>query len=288
LKRLALATAVAALLAACADSADSGPDCSPEGPGGWLAFTSTRTGNYDVWLVRPDGGCLRQATSDAAADLFPAWTPDGKLAFSSTRTSGAGVYVYDLASGQVFGIPVLNVTPTAPDFSRAGPWMAFESRAGGTRSDVYAVLASGGTATALTTGPGNSAGATWSPDGATLYFVSSRTGAFLVYSMDSSGGNQVALPGTAGVLGRPALSPDGTTLAYARMGSGGVAEVVAYQLPTGPPRVVTSQGDSDPAFCPTGARLAVSSSRGGTPAIWMVNVADGGNAAADGQPAFRP
>jgi TolB protein len=205
--------------------------------------------------------------------------------------------VYDLASGQESGIPVRDVTPASPSFSRAGTWMAFESRVDGLRSDLFTVPATGGTATALTTGPGNSAGATWSPDGATLYFVSSRTGAFLVYSMDSSGGNQVALPGTAGVLGRPALSPDGTTLAYARMGSGGVAEVVAYRLPAGPPRVVTSQGDSDPAFCPTGARLAVSSNRGGTPAIWMVDVADGGNAvrvtdpgraAADGQPAFRP
>jgi TolB protein len=290
------ALAATLLLAACGGGS-GGPDCSVPGQGApWLAFTSTRSGNYDVWLVRSDGQCLRQVTTDPGADHFPAWSPDGRLAFSSTRTGGAGVYLHDLTTGLETGVPILDVTPAAPAFSPAGPWLAFEGRPAGSRSDLYKVLATGGAPTPLTAAPGSSASATWSPDGAAIYFVSSRTGDYRVYAMDSSGGAQAELPGTSGVLGRLALSPDGTTLAWSRQGTGGAYEVVAYQLPAGPPRVVTSLGDGDPSFDPSGTRLAISSSRGGAPAIWLVDLADGGHpvrvtspptGSVDGNPVFR-
>ena len=295
-REIACALLAAASALACGRSA-GGIDCSPAAPGAaWLGFTSNRTGNYDLYLVHTDGSCLQPLTTDPAADLFPAWTPAGGVGFSSTRASGAGVYVHDLATGQETGIPVVGAVATAPDWSPDGRWLAFEAKAqGASRTDVYTVLASGGGAVALTSGPGNSGGPRWSTDGATIYFVSNRTGPYQLYSMAASGAGQVALAGTSGVLGRPSVSPDGHSIAYARLGAGGVAEVVVRDLGSGAERVVSGQGDGDPAFDPTGRRLAVSSTRAGNPAIWMVDAADGGHpvqvtspagAAIDGQPAF--
>lgn len=264
----------------------------------WLAFTTVASDNYDISLVHADGGCLLPVVADAADDRFPTWTPAGGLGFSSTRSGGSSVYVRDLAAATDDGIPTPGVAAVAPAFSPDGLWVAFEGRASGaTRSDVYRVLSVGGIPAPLTTAPGNSAGPVYSPDGNTLYFVSNRTGAYLVYSMGADGSSQAALAGTSGVLGRPAVSPDGATLAFARLGTGGTAEVVLHDLASHAQVVVTALGDTDPAFDATGTRLAVSSTREGDPAIWLVDAADGGHpvrvttpgaGVVHGQPAFRP
>lgn len=70
------------------------PTWSPDGR--WIAFTSDRSGNRDLWLMRPDGTSLRQLTTHPAHDRNPVWSPDGKrLAFSSNRTGHYEVWAID-------------------------------------------------------------------------------------------------------------------------------------------------------------------------------------------------
>src|SRR5688500_1396797 len=38
-----------------------------------LAFTSDRSGNYDIWALNPDGTGLTNLTNNAAKDYAPAW-----------------------------------------------------------------------------------------------------------------------------------------------------------------------------------------------------------------------
>ncbi|MSQ03202.1 MAG: tolB protein precursor protein [Myxococcales bacterium] len=47
------------------------PAWSPDGA--WLVFSSTRSGDRDLWLVRPDGTDLRQLTTREGADWLPRW-----------------------------------------------------------------------------------------------------------------------------------------------------------------------------------------------------------------------
>jgi TolB protein len=264
----------------------------------WLAFTTVAAGNYDLTLVHADGGCLLPVVENPADDRFPTWTAAGGLGFSSTRSGGSSLYVHGLAAGTDVGIPTPGYSAVAPAFSPDGLWVAFEGKgAGATHSDVYRVLSVGGIPEALTSGTGTNAGPVYSPDGSKLYFVSNRAGAYQVYSMGADGSSQTLLAGTAGVLGRPAVSPDGATLAFSKLDSGGTAEVVLQDLTSNAQVVVSDLGDTDPAFDATGTRLAVSSTRGGDPAIWLIDAADGGNAVrvttpgagvVHGQPAFRP
>lgn len=54
-----------------------------------IAFSSNRSGNWDIWEMKARGGeGLRQLTNYLGTDTQPVWTPDGEhLVFSSTRNS---------------------------------------------------------------------------------------------------------------------------------------------------------------------------------------------------------
>ena len=67
---------------------DQFPRFSPDGR--WIAFSSNRDGNYDVFVVPAAGGKPRQLTFHTAHDNVVGWTHDGKkVVFSSTRGNGA-------------------------------------------------------------------------------------------------------------------------------------------------------------------------------------------------------
>ncbi len=60
------------------------PRFSPDGK--WIAFSSNRYGNYDVFLVPAEGGPAKQLTFHAANDTVVGWTPDSrKVLFQSSR-----------------------------------------------------------------------------------------------------------------------------------------------------------------------------------------------------------
>jgi TolB protein len=55
-------------------------------PDGRLAFSSNRSGDYEIW-VRDASGAETRVTRHAALDAGPAWSPDGRaLIFHSTRS----------------------------------------------------------------------------------------------------------------------------------------------------------------------------------------------------------
>ena len=43
-----------------------------------VAFSSNRNGNFDIYVMDPDGQRLRRLTSTPAHEGEPAWTPDGR------------------------------------------------------------------------------------------------------------------------------------------------------------------------------------------------------------------
>jgi tricorn protease len=63
------------------------PRFSPDGK--FIAFSSNREGNYDVYVVPVEGGKPRQLTFHSADDMVVGWSPDGrKILFQSTRGDG--------------------------------------------------------------------------------------------------------------------------------------------------------------------------------------------------------
>ncbi len=71
------------------DFSDS-PTWSPDGS--LLAFASNRSGNFEIYVRRVDGGQEVNVTNDPGQDFQPAFSPDGNwIAFVSTRSSRTGM-----------------------------------------------------------------------------------------------------------------------------------------------------------------------------------------------------
>ncbi len=69
--------------------ADFAGAVSPDGK--WLAFTSRRSGNLDIWIKSTGGGFASQITVHKADDYNPDWSANGKqLVFTSVREDAAG------------------------------------------------------------------------------------------------------------------------------------------------------------------------------------------------------
>jgi tricorn protease len=60
------------------------PRFSPDGK--WIAFSSDRNGNFDVFIVSSEGGAVKQLTFHSSDDTVLGWTPDSRqVLFASNR-----------------------------------------------------------------------------------------------------------------------------------------------------------------------------------------------------------
>ena len=145
-------------------------------PSSKIAFLSKRDGNYEIYVMNADGSGQRRLTRDAALDLSPVWSPDGrKIAFVRFRDGNADVYVMNGdGSGQrrlARGVRRGHRTRVSQAIAFAAPSPA------------------------------------WSPDGRRIAFVSNRDGNFEVYVMNADGSGQRNLTRSPANEGLFAWSP---------------------------------------------------------------------------------
>lgn len=90
-------------------------------PTGDLAFSSNRSGNYELYLQRA-GREAEQLTSDPALDGHPAFSPDGtQLVFESTRGGAPNLWRLDLKSNLLKQITRHRDGARAPAWYRGAP-----------------------------------------------------------------------------------------------------------------------------------------------------------------------
>jgi len=77
---------------------ESGPHFSPDGSK--IVFESTRTGAYELWLLRSDGSNPIQLTNLNTVKGTPRRSPDGaQIAFDSRAPGNAEIFVMDSRGG---------------------------------------------------------------------------------------------------------------------------------------------------------------------------------------------
>ncbi|HTL67716.1 MAG TPA: biopolymer transporter TolR [Lacunisphaera sp.] len=146
---------------------------------------------------------------------------DGKqLAISSGEDKGRSVVFKVPATG---GTPV-RLTANAPSYAHGwspdGKWISFtggrklhpDDRAD--KYDIYKISSDGGDEVRLTDSPGLNDGPEFSPDGAWIYFNSTRTGLMQLWRMHPDGSQQEQLTNDGLNNWFPHLSPDGKWIVF--------------------------------------------------------------------------
>jgi len=101
-------------------SFDNHPEWSPDGSK--IAFTSSRDGNSEVYVMNADGSEQKRITFEPNTDTWPTWSPDGRyIAFASNRAAHSpGDVRYDIYVVRSDGSgPSLRVTNTGSNADAA-------------------------------------------------------------------------------------------------------------------------------------------------------------------------
>jgi tricorn protease len=281
---------------------ESRPIYSPDGK--WLAFNSNRTGNGDIYLLNLATSELRRLTYDDGNEDVSGWSADGKYVYFSTASHDINAMrdVYRVRATGGTPMPVSNsryMTEFWAAPSPDGKLVAFDARGVASsqwwrnghshldESEIWlwkegAAAAGAGSAgtkdgagTAferLTEGGAKDLWPMWSKDGATLYFVSDRSGTQNLWSMPLHGKAKQLTSFTKGRVLWPTMA--GGTIVFERdfaiwkydVASGKASEVsirrVGLPSPGLPPpaaeggRRAGGEGMRDMKLSPDGKKIA--------------------------------
>jgi Tol biopolymer transport system component len=160
------------------DGESDSPAWSPDGEK--IAFSSSRDGDWEIFVMDEDGSGLEQLTFDNSRDWDPTWSPNGnQIAFTSFRLPGTDdpeIFLVDVENtGNVAQLTDSPGDNMDPDWSPDGTKIAFESsRDGDWEIFVMDVGADDTDATQLTFHDSRDYDPAWSPDGTRIAFTSYR------------------------------------------------------------------------------------------------------------------
>ncbi|HZF41332.1 MAG TPA: biopolymer transporter Tol, partial [Blastocatellia bacterium] len=200
------------------------PRFSPDGK--WIAFSSDRNGNLDVYVIPAEGGPAKQLTFHSADDIVQGWTPDGRaVLFASQRGEDFMGKLYTVnvddqkerSAGSDMGVYAT--------FSPDGKKLAINRKSqsywrkyyrGAYQTDVTVMDIAAKKFTDVTDFDGIDSWPMWSQDGH-IYFVSDREGDGLtnIWRVRESGGKAEQVTSfKAGDVRWPTMSADGKVIVF--------------------------------------------------------------------------
>lgn len=197
---------------------------SPDGK--WIAFSSDRNNNLDVFIIPARGGAAKQLTFHSADDTVLGWTPDSRsILFSSSRGEDfmPQLYLVNVEGGMPWRVGT--DMGVQGGFSPDGKRIAYNPKAqaywrkyyrGSYQSDIVVMDIAAKRFSHLTDFEGLDSSPMWGRDGS-IYFVSDREGNGLtnIWRISESGGKAERVTSfKSGDVRWPALSADGRVIVF--------------------------------------------------------------------------
>jgi len=194
------------------------PRWSPDGR--YLAFTSYRDGNPDIYLHDLIKGATRKLVFYRGLNLPGSWSRDStRLLVTLSRDGNQEIYDMNVGSLLLQRLTrdfAIDVSPVrSPDERR----VAFVSNRSGS-PQIYIMDADGGNVRRLTYEGNYNTSPAWSPKGNRIAYEGSVQGRFQIFTIDPEGGDPQQVTFEWGDHESPSWSPDGRYLAYSVRGFG--------------------------------------------------------------------
>jgi TolB protein len=158
-------------------------------PEGRIAFSSSKDGSPELYVMSLDGSDLKKLTRSFGIDVSPVFSPDGsQIAFVSDRGGSPQIYIMDSDGTRLRRLTFEGSYNTSPVWSPDGKWIAFVGRKD-SNNQIFMIKLAGSDLRQLTYN-GNNENPTFSPDGMFLAFDSDRDGDKGIYLMSINGERQ--------------------------------------------------------------------------------------------------
>jgi TolB protein len=167
-----------------------------------LAFSSSRSGDPEIYITDANGAGVKRLTSSKGSDVSPVFNPktNAQIAWVSGRTGLPQIFIMDTDGSNVQQITKEGYA-VSPAWSPNGLLLAFSwirhygpGAPGG--QDIYLMNVATGEFVQLTHDSGRNDFPSWSPDGRHIVFQSTRTGSEQIWSMLADGTHQQQLTKT--------------------------------------------------------------------------------------------
>jgi len=256
---------------------DQWPAWSPDG--GSIVFTSTRTGDHEIFTLSLADGQVRQLTDTPGRDAHPAFSPDGRqIAFQSPRGDGnTNLYLMDVDGTGLRRLTHESGFLGVPAWSPDGKRLAYQWRpeVPGARWQLMTLTLSDRSIRPITNGSANDQVVNWSPDGNSLLFHSDRTGKNQIYTWSDGV--------TRRVIESPfndssaSWSPDGGRISFVSERASPERGIYVMNPDGSSTRRIGTldAGHSLPFFSPDGRTLLVTPTTETGTEVWTLSVDDG-------------
>ena len=208
-------------------------------PDGKLVYASDASGNWDIWIMGPDGGGGTQLTVNANANLLPSVSPDGRyILFTSNRSGSDGsvnIWRMDIDGGNPKQLTNGNLDHSS-SWSPDGNWLVYVHESSSFTPTLWKVSIDGGDPVQLT--DREAGNPVFSPD-AKLIACSYGNGKVAV--IPSQGGQPTKvfdIPTPFIVEPGAKWSSDGRALIF-HVNRDGVSNLWSQSLEGGPPKRIT-------------------------------------------------
>ena len=175
-----------------------------------LAFSSNRSGNWDIFLMDLEfQEDVSPLIDDFADDSFPVFSPDGdKILFQSNRDGNYNLYTINPDGSDLTQLTDSAQADTYATWSPDGSQIAFQTKRDGNK-EIYVMNADGSDQTRLTHNEVDDQFPAWSPNGDHILYTEDVDNVFQLFIMNADSSNQRQLTNGSESYAFPAWSPDG-------------------------------------------------------------------------------